>query len=830
MAQDADLEGRRRQQADRRRADAAQGQRLRLPHGHAPASPSRNTVEVTEADGGKRDHRGQEHRHRDRLAPDRDPGLQVRRQAHHRLDRRARLRRRAQAHGRDRRRLHRPRARHGLREARHARSPSSRRCPASCPATTRSIVQVVARKLKKLGVEVMTGHQGQVVGASKGGRAVVTVDVEAARTSRIDADKVLVAVGRRPNTEDLGLEEVGVKIERGFVPADKQPAHQRPRHLRDRRRRRAADARAQGDARRARSSPRSSPATRRRSTCARIPAVIFTDPGDRHGRPHRGRGEQARAARSRSASSRSPRSAAPSPTRDRRLREGRSPTPRPSEVLGIHIVGNGARDLITEAALAIEMGALADDLALTIHPHPTLSEAIMEAAKARARRSDPHSEPVTPRPRATLEAADRRAPRSRHARVRRGLGAAARAGRGAAARRDPRHAAARRAPARHHAGARARTQENVLGARRHAALRDRARRRRHLPRPRPAGRLPDLAARATTSATCTVYLRNLEEALIRALARFGIAGDAQAGLDRRVDRRRRAQARVDRHRRASAGSRCTASRSTSSTDLRRFAAINPCGLDAAVMGSMSGELGRTVDMPRGQARRARHLRRRLRAAGSTSAASPSARARAAVSIAAGVRGGAGGAGHEAAVTAVGSGRPNASGKPGVEASRRPARPPATRRCTRGRDVQQPAIAAGGDPAATRTGEPAAVTWHERRQRLPRARAVTRVEKADGRRGTRWANRVPPVAKLTIDSGSVATEISVGPTIGSPYALVSPSDRARSVIVVADGKPTPGGRRNTYDVSAAEERRRCCRRRTRRTAGRSSPSPRPPSRR
>ena len=46
------------------------------------------------------------------------------------------------------------------------------------------------------------------------------------------------------------------------------------------------------------------------------------------------------------------------------------------------LVGNGASDIIAEAALAIEMGALADDLGLTIHAHPTLPEAIMQAAKA----------------------------------------------------------------------------------------------------------------------------------------------------------------------------------------------------------------------------------------------------------------------------------------------------------------------------------------------------------------------------------------------------------------------------------------------------------------
>ena len=62
------------------------------------------------------------------------------------------------------------------------------------------------------------------------------------------------------------------------------------------------------------------------------------------------------------------------------------------EVLGIHVVGNGASDIIAEAALAIEMGALADDISLTIHAHPTLPEAIMEAAKASPGRSDSHPE------------------------------------------------------------------------------------------------------------------------------------------------------------------------------------------------------------------------------------------------------------------------------------------------------------------------------------------------------------------------------------------------------------------------------------------------------
>lgn len=51
-----------------------------------------------------------------------------------------------------------------------------------------------------------------------------------------------------------------------------------------------------------------------------------------------------------------------------------------ARVLGIHICGPNASDLISEAALALEVVATAEDIALTIHPHPTLGEAMMEAA------------------------------------------------------------------------------------------------------------------------------------------------------------------------------------------------------------------------------------------------------------------------------------------------------------------------------------------------------------------------------------------------------------------------------------------------------------------
>jgi dihydrolipoamide dehydrogenase len=55
--------------------------------------------------------------------------------------------------------------------------------------------------------------------------------------------------------------------------------------------------------------------------------------------------------------------------------------PESGRLLGVGIVGPGAGELIAEAALAVEAALLAEDLALTIHAHPTLSESVMEAAE-----------------------------------------------------------------------------------------------------------------------------------------------------------------------------------------------------------------------------------------------------------------------------------------------------------------------------------------------------------------------------------------------------------------------------------------------------------------
>ena len=55
--------------------------------------------------------------------------------------------------------------------------------------------------------------------------------------------------------------------------------------------------------------------------------------------------------------------------------------PTTKRILGLGVVGRGAESLIAEGVLAVEMGALAEDVALSIHPHPTLSETVGEAAQ-----------------------------------------------------------------------------------------------------------------------------------------------------------------------------------------------------------------------------------------------------------------------------------------------------------------------------------------------------------------------------------------------------------------------------------------------------------------
>jgi dihydrolipoamide dehydrogenase len=250
-------------------------------------------------------------------------------------------------------------------------------------------VAVVERKLRKMGVEVMLDTKAKSweeraasPEGDKGDRAVLTVELPDHKTAAIDADKILLSIGRRPNSDNLGLEQAGVAIGKGgFVTADDQLRTSVPGIY------------AIGDL--IGGMMLAHKATKEGEVVAEviaghnaafdvrtIPAVVFTDPEI----SSTGLTEDEARAKGHT-----------------ELKIGKFPfaalgralsvndtdgfvkvvaDARTGELLGVHIAGNGGSDLISEATLAIEMGAVADDLRLTIHPHPTLSEAMMEAAAA----------------------------------------------------------------------------------------------------------------------------------------------------------------------------------------------------------------------------------------------------------------------------------------------------------------------------------------------------------------------------------------------------------------------------------------------------------------
>jgi dihydrolipoamide dehydrogenase len=248
--------------------------------------------------------------------------------------------------------------------------------PNLLPGTDPELVQVVARKMKKLGIEV------QLEAKAKGddGRAVTIVTKDGAE-ARLDADKVLVTVGRRPNSEGLGLEGVGVAVDaRGFIRVD------------ERMRTSVQGIYAIGDV--AGQPMLAHKATKEGEVCAEviagraaamdvraIPAVIFTDPEI----ASVGLSEPEARAQGRDVLIGKFPMAALGRALSMAETDGfaKIVVDRASkQVLGVHIVGAGASDLVSEGALALEMGSQVEDLALTIHPHPTLPESIMEAAKA----------------------------------------------------------------------------------------------------------------------------------------------------------------------------------------------------------------------------------------------------------------------------------------------------------------------------------------------------------------------------------------------------------------------------------------------------------------
>ncbi|MEE9382088.1 MAG: dihydrolipoyl dehydrogenase [Nannocystaceae bacterium] len=237
---------------------------------------------------------------------------------------------------------------------------------------------LVAKRIKADGGIVHTKARA-VSWEERGGKAVVHAEIEG-EIRDFPADVVLLSVGRRPVSKGFGLEKLGVQLdERGFVKVDKRQATNVPGIF--------AVGDVVGQPMLAHKASHEGEvlaeviAGKKTINDARvIPNVVFTDPEIASA----GMGEQ----EAKDAGHKIEVGKFPFSVSGRAMAIDETvgfvkliADAQDGRVLGVHIVGPEASNLISEAALAIEMGAFAEDISLTVHPHPTLAEAVMEAAK-----------------------------------------------------------------------------------------------------------------------------------------------------------------------------------------------------------------------------------------------------------------------------------------------------------------------------------------------------------------------------------------------------------------------------------------------------------------
>lgn len=215
--------------------------------------------------------------------------------------------------------------------------------------------------------------------ATSGKQIKVTFDLGNGQTRDELYDRVLVSVGRVPHCDDLGLEQTAVKRDaKGFIEtnANQQTADPNIYAIGDVCGGALLAHKASREARVAVESITGEPTVFDNI----VPAVVFTDPevawAGLTEAEARQRGVKVEVAKF------------PWTASGRALSFARTDgltkliiDPETERILGVGITGHGAGELIAEGVLAIEMGATAKDLALSIHPHPTLSETIMEAAE-----------------------------------------------------------------------------------------------------------------------------------------------------------------------------------------------------------------------------------------------------------------------------------------------------------------------------------------------------------------------------------------------------------------------------------------------------------------
>lgn len=247
------------------------------------------------------------------------------------------------------------------------------------PGQDRDCVKVIERAMKKAKVKLLTKTAAQSY-EKNGGQYYVKVKGPKGEDT-ITCDQILCTVGRRPYSEGLGLEKVGLEtVKPGFLEVDSQMRTKVPNIY------------AVGDI--AGQPMLAHKGSKEGLVCAAViagqaeeydarcvPAVIFTSPemasvGLQEAEA-KDQGHEVVTGSFPFAASGRALSLMESEGFVKIVADAKT-----DEVLGVHMVGPEVTELIAEAALAIEMGATTEDLARTIHAHPTLPEAVMEAAEA----------------------------------------------------------------------------------------------------------------------------------------------------------------------------------------------------------------------------------------------------------------------------------------------------------------------------------------------------------------------------------------------------------------------------------------------------------------
>jgi dihydrolipoamide dehydrogenase len=242
------------------------------------------------------------------------------------------------------------------------------------PDLARPVVAYAKKAFKEVRLKTKVGKM-----ATSGKQIKVEMETDGQKKEEL-YDRVLVAVGRAPNCEDLGLENTKVtRDEKGFILVNAKQQTEDPAIY--------AIGDAAGGVLLAHKASREARVaveviTGQDSSFSNviIPAVVFTDPelawcGLTEAEAQQ-QGRKIEVAKF------------PWVASGRALSFDRTDgltkliiDPETERIRGVGIVGAGAGELIAEGVLAVEMGATAKDLALSVHPHPTLSETLMEAAE-----------------------------------------------------------------------------------------------------------------------------------------------------------------------------------------------------------------------------------------------------------------------------------------------------------------------------------------------------------------------------------------------------------------------------------------------------------------